>query len=73
MKDTYPSFSLSLAIFIIMVYAANPIAVDTSVLSLIRHQEIKLAMIYLFDQFLQFLKVKAKCRSFIMQKEKTAY
>ncbi|PKU37275.1 hypothetical protein llap_12421 [Limosa lapponica baueri] len=39
---------LCLAIFIIMAYAANLIAVDTSALSLKWHQEIKLAMIYPF-------------------------
>lgn len=42
-KDTYPSFSLSLAIFIIIAYAVNLITVDTSVLSLRWHQEIELA------------------------------
>lgn len=42
-KDTYPSFSLSLAIFIIIAYAVNLITVDTSVLSLTWHQEIELA------------------------------
>lgn len=72
-KDTYPSFSLSLAIFIIIAYAANLIAVDTSVLLPIWHQEIELAVIYLFDQFLKFLEVKRKCCSFVMQKEKTGY
>jgi len=49
------------------------IAVDTSVLSLLWHREIKLAVIYLFDQFLKFLEVKPKCRSFIMPKEETGY
>lgn len=73
MKDTCPSFSLSIAIFVIMVSAANLIAVDTSVLSLTQHQEIKLVMIYLFDQFLKFLEFETKCYSFITQKEKMEY
>lgn len=73
MKDTYPSFSLSLAIFIIIAYAVNLITVDTSVLSLRWHQEIELAMFHLFDQFLKFLELKTKWHSFIVQKEKTEY
>lgn len=69
MKDTYPSFSLSLVIFVTIAYAINRITVDTSVLLLIGHQEIKLAMINRFDPFLKFLEVKTKCHNFVTQKE----
>lgn len=69
MKDTYPSFSLSLVIFVTIAYAVNTITMDTSVLLLIGHQEIKLAMIYPFDPFLKFLEVKTKYHDFVIQKE----
>lgn len=68
-KDTYPSFSLSLVIFVTIAYATNTITVDTSVLLLLGHQEIKLAVIYPFDPFLKFYEVKTKCHNFIIQKE----
>lgn len=68
-KDPYPSFSLSLVIFVTIAYAINTITVNTSVLLLIGHQEIKLAMIYPFDPFLKFLEVKTNCHNFITQKE----
>lgn len=66
MKDIYPSFSLSLVIFVTISYAINTITMDTSVLLLIGHQEIKLAMIYPFDPFLKFLEVGTKCHNFII-------
>lgn len=67
-KNTYPSFSLSLAVFIILVCAADLTAVDTSVLLLMQHQKIKLAMIYVFSQFLEFFEIKTKCCSFVIPK-----
>lgn len=68
-KDTYPSFSLSLVILVTTAYAINMITVDTSVLLLIGHQEVKLAMIYPFEPFLKFLEVKTKCHNLIIQTE----
>lgn len=56
-KDTIASL---LAIFVTIAYAINTITMDTSVLLLIGHQEIKLAMIYPFDPFLKFIWVKTK-------------
>lgn len=62
MKDTYPSFSLSLVIFVTIAYATNTITMDTSVLLLIGLQEIKLAMKSV-DPFLKFPEVKTKCHN----------
>lgn len=73
MKDIYPSFSLSLVIFVTIAYAINMITMDTSVLLLIGHQEIKLAMIYPFVPFLKFLEVGTKYHNFIIQKESYGY
>lgn len=68
MKDTYPSFSLSLVIFVTIAYAINTITMDTSLLLLIGLQEIKLAMKSV-DPFLKFPEVKTKCHNLIIQKE----
>lgn len=57
-----------MAVFIILVCAADLTAVDTSVLLLMQHQKIKLAMIYIFSQFLEFFEIKTKCCSFIVPK-----